>query len=82
MSGSVLAQYCVLLLAEKQNHGTQFILFDGDGVKIAECDLSIPCGGSHLWHYSELFDSVERDRAGDQAYTILFHNTHLSMLLI
>jgi hypothetical protein len=50
---------------------TQIMLFDGDGEMTAERDLSIPCGGSHLWHYSELFDSAERDRAGDQAYIII-----------
>ena len=55
-------------------HGTsttQIMLFDGAGEKAAERNLAIPCGGSHLWHYSELFDQPDRDRAGDAAYIII-----------
>ena len=50
---------------------TQIILYDGAGQKITERELAIPCGGSHLWHYSEMFDAADRARAGEQAYSVI-----------
>ncbi|MDA1324377.1 MAG: hypothetical protein O3C34_06505 [Proteobacteria bacterium] len=50
---------------------TQILLFDSSGQKTAERELGIPCGGSHLWHYSEMFDAAERTRAGDRAYVVV-----------
>jgi len=50
---------------------TRIILYDGAGVETAERELAIPCGGSRLWHYSEMFDAAERTRAGEQAYIVI-----------
>ena len=55
-------------------HGTsrtQILLFNSSGHKTAERELGIPCGGSHLWYYSEMFDAAERTHAGDQAYVVI-----------
>lgn len=50
---------------------TQIILYDGAGRKTTEREISIPCGGSQLWHYSEMFDASDRSRAGDQAHIVI-----------
>ncbi|HXH02080.1 MAG TPA: hypothetical protein VNN09_02050 [Candidatus Competibacteraceae bacterium] len=50
---------------------TQLILCDRDGTEQARRHLAIPCGGSRLWRYSELFDAEERQRAGDGAYVLI-----------
>ena len=38
---------------------------------VSEHDLRIPCGGSILWRYSEMFDEKSRKIAGDDAYVII-----------
>lgn len=50
---------------------TQIILYDGAGRKTTEREISIPCGGSQLWHYSEMFNASDRSRAGDQAHIVI-----------
>jgi hypothetical protein len=55
--------------------GTRIILYDGNGEEIAESALAIPCGGSRLWHYSEMFDAADRSRAGDGAYVVIRDTT-------
>ncbi len=55
-------------------HGTsatRLILTAGNGETIAEQEIAIPCGGSHLWRYSETFSRAERDAAGDRAYVVI-----------
>lgn len=54
---------------------TRLILIDGDGQEIAEEDINIPCGGSHLWRYSEMFTPDQRARAGDGAYVVIRDTT-------
>jgi hypothetical protein len=59
-------------------HGTsatQLILTGGNGQTIAERMIEIPCGGSHLWRYSETFDAAERKAAGDRAYVVIRDTT-------
>jgi hypothetical protein len=59
-------------------HGTsetRLILIDGDGQEIAEEDINIPCGGSQLWRYSEMFPPDQRARAGDGAYVVIRDTT-------
>jgi hypothetical protein len=59
-------------------HGTsatQLILTGGNGQTIAERMIEIPCGGSHLWRYSEIFDEAERKAAGDRAYLVIRDTT-------
>ncbi|MFP5344903.1 MAG: hypothetical protein ACLGGU_04615 [Gammaproteobacteria bacterium] len=50
---------------------TQFILHDGNGAEIAQREARIPCSGSFLWRYSEMFDEAARRRAGEGAYVIV-----------
>ena len=50
---------------------TQIILCGGDGGEIARHSLAIPCSGSRLWRYHELFDAATRDRAGTGAYAVV-----------
>ena len=54
---------------------TQLILTGGNGQTIAEQTIEIPCGGSHLWRYSETFDEAERKAAGDRAYVVIRDTT-------
>ena len=50
---------------------TEIILCGGDGAEIARASLSIPCSGSRLLSYCELFDAATRARAGSGAYAII-----------
>jgi hypothetical protein len=50
---------------------TEVILYDRGGGEIARLPLVIPCSGSILFHYHELFDPAIRRRAGDGAYVII-----------
>ena len=50
-------------------------LYGGDGRQVAERRVEIPCGGSHLWRYSETFEADARARAGDGAYVMITDST-------
>ncbi|MBT5415988.1 MAG: hypothetical protein HOH66_05930 [Rhodospirillaceae bacterium] len=50
---------------------TSLSLHDGDGREIATREMTIPCGGSRLWRYSETFDEAQRQTAGEDAYIIV-----------
>ncbi|MEQ8695396.1 MAG: hypothetical protein RLT05_02425, partial [Bauldia litoralis] len=50
---------------------TDLILHDGDGAEVARQHVEIPCNGSLLWRYGEMFDAGDRKRAGDGAYVIV-----------
>lgn len=50
---------------------TQIILCNGDGDEIARQSFAIPCSGSRLWRYRELFDAGTRARAGAGAYAVV-----------
>jgi hypothetical protein len=50
---------------------TQIVLYDASGAEIARSALAIPCSGSRLWRYHELFDPATRARAGSGAYAII-----------
>lgn len=50
---------------------TRLTLFNALGQEIAQTALSIPCSGSRHWRYSEVFDAITRQRAGDYAYIII-----------
>ena len=54
---------------------TQLHLHDDAGVEIATRELRIPCSGSLLWRYHELFGEDERARAGDAAYIVVRDST-------
>lgn len=42
---------------------------------MARASLAIPCSGSRLWRYRELFDEGDRARAGAGAYAIIRDTT-------
>ena len=50
---------------------TEIILYDCAGSEIARVSSAIPCSGSRLLRYSELFDPATRARAGSRAYMII-----------
>jgi hypothetical protein len=54
---------------------TEIILFDRAGCETACAHLAIPCSGSRLWRYRDLFDAKTRARAGAGAYAIVRDTT-------
>jgi hypothetical protein len=54
---------------------TEVILRDEGGVEIARKLLAIPCSGSLLWRYHELFDQKTRKAAGHRAYAVIRDTT-------
>lgn len=50
---------------------TELILCNKEGVEIAKCAVAIPCSGSLLWRYSEMFDAKTRQTAGNGAYVMV-----------
>ena len=54
---------------------TEIILSDSRGSEVAKAPLAIPCSGSRLWRYSEMFDAETRGRAGTGAYAIIRDTT-------
>jgi hypothetical protein len=54
---------------------TDLILFDRNGTELAKKQIQIPCSGSRLWRYSEIFSPDERAMAGDNAYVLIRDTT-------
>jgi hypothetical protein len=54
---------------------TEIILYDGFGSEVARSQLAIPCSGSKLWRYHEVFDAATRSRATSRAYIIVRDTT-------
>ena len=54
---------------------TKLLLLDGHGEQVAERHLAIPCSGSVLWRYEEMFHSGDRAQAGDAASVIIRDTT-------
>jgi hypothetical protein len=54
---------------------TDIILHDRFGCEIARESLAIPCSGSRLFRYHELFDAATRARAGNGAYAMIRDTT-------
>ncbi len=50
---------------------TLLMLHNGRGEAVAEQRLAIPCGGSLLWRFGEIFSASERARAGAESYVII-----------
>jgi hypothetical protein len=50
---------------------TAVILRDAQGNEVARKSLTIPCSGSRLWRYHDLFDDKTRKAAGDRAYALI-----------
>jgi hypothetical protein len=55
----------------RKDSATDVILFDRAGREVARKRLAIPCSGSRLFRYHELFDAPTRGRAGAGAYAIV-----------
>jgi hypothetical protein len=51
------------------------ILHDALGREVARQSLAIPCSGSHLWRYHEMFDAATRRAAGPGAYAVIRDTT-------
>ena len=47
------------------------ILYDGVGETVASERLAIPCGGSRLFRYHDLFDAKIRAKAGENAHILV-----------
>ena len=54
-----------------EHSATELILHDAKGQAVATEQLAIPCSGSRLWRYSEMFGSGERRAAGEDGYVII-----------
>jgi hypothetical protein len=54
---------------------TQIIVHDSHGREVASADLAIPCSGSRLLSYHEMFDASARIRAGVGAYIVVRDTT-------
>jgi len=55
-------------------HGTSqtvLALHDATGREVAARDIEIPCGGSHLWRASEVFEAKDLTAAGDGGYVLI-----------
>ena len=54
---------------------TSLMLVDARGTEIAKKDIKIPCSGSRLWTYREMFNEEERAKAGPNAYIMIRDTT-------
>lgn len=54
---------------------TTLLLHDGAGAEVARREVKIPCSGSRLFRYGEVFDARTRARAGAGAYLIVRDTT-------
>jgi hypothetical protein len=54
---------------------TEIVLHDRFSREVARTALAIPCSGSRLFRYRDLFDAGTRARAGDRAYAIIRDTT-------
>ncbi len=54
---------------------TEIALHEPSGAEVARAALAIPCSGSVLWRYHELFDGPTRRRAGAGAYAVIRDTT-------
>jgi hypothetical protein len=54
---------------------TQIILHDSHGREVATAELAIPCSGSRLLRYHEMFAASTRTRAGPGAYIVVRDTT-------
>ncbi len=50
---------------------TDLILHDGDGREVDRRRVEIPCSGSLLWRYTEMFEAEARRRVGEGGYVIV-----------
>jgi hypothetical protein len=58
-----------------ETSATDLILTSGKGEEVARSSLRIPCGGSHYWQVSHVFDAAQLAKAGEGAYVIIRDTT-------
>ncbi|MGQ0741927.1 MAG: hypothetical protein ACT4OG_06500 [Alphaproteobacteria bacterium] len=75
LGGEALETVCHLVYpASKPWHpqsDTKLILHDANGKPVAEKQISIPCGGSRFWRFSEMFGTDERAKMNGGGYVIV-----------
>lgn len=54
---------------------TTLTLYDKMGTEIAQREVAIPCNGSLLWRYGEMFDAQSRQRAGCSGAYVMIRDT-------
>jgi hypothetical protein len=54
---------------------TDIVLFSSEGTELLKKTVHIPCSGSLLWRYSEMFTAEERAQAGKDAYVMIRDTT-------
>ena len=54
---------------------TSLTLYDANGREVAVRQVRIPCGGSLLWRYRDIFDAAARSLAGAHAYVLIRDST-------
>ena len=54
---------------------TLLMLMSAKGEEVARCTLNIPCGGSQLWRFNEMFGEAERKSAGADCYVLIRDTT-------
>jgi hypothetical protein len=54
-----------------EHSATELVLHDANGQVVATERLAIPCSGSRLWRYGELFDGPARRAAGESGYVVI-----------
>ena len=57
--------------AWRATSATEIILHHGAGHEVTRTSLAIPCSGSRLWYYRDVFDEATRAQAGDGAYVMV-----------
>lgn len=74
-----LDTFCHLIYAASHEwhawSSTELTLFDKLGREIKTETIQIPCSGSLLWRYREIFDQESRAKAGGGAYVIIRDKT-------
>jgi hypothetical protein len=75
LGGASYDTFCQLIYPASRRwrpmSATEIILHDGHGAEIARTSLEIPCSGSRLWYYREVFDGAARARAGPGAHVVI-----------
>ena len=71
--------FCLLIYPASRRwrpkSATEVILHHGSGAEVARASLSIPCSGSRLFYYCDVFDALTRAEAGPGAYIVLRDTT-------
>jgi hypothetical protein len=71
--------FCLLIYPASRRwrpkSATEIILHHGGGAEVARASLSIPCSGSRLFYYRDVFDVPTRAEAGPSPYIVIRDTT-------